>query len=217
LVEQLRRTLQANEMHDGVHIRLTVSRGVKFTSGLDPRLNKEGATLIILAEHKAPVYDQNGLSFRTSAIRRIPPQCLDQKIHSCNQLNSILAKIEANNAGADDALMLDINGNLAETNATNVFIVVDGQVLTSRTDSCPEGVTRSAVLELCEQENIGAKVTDIPEREVHAADEVFCTGTMGEIVGVTRIDDTEYGSVGPVTRRIAGLYAALTAREGFVI
>ncbi|MBT8131611.1 MAG: aminotransferase class IV, partial [Gammaproteobacteria bacterium] len=90
-------------------------------------------------------------------------------------------------------------------------------VLTSRTDSCPEGVTRSAVLELCEQENIGAKVTDIPEREVHAANEVFCTGTMGEIVGVTRIDDTEYGSVGPMTRRIAELYAALTAREGFVI
>ena len=219
IVEQLRRTLQANAMHDGVHIRLTVTRGVKFTSGLDPRLNTSGTTLIILAEHKLPVYDRGGLHFITSQIRRIPPQCLDQKIHSCNQLNSILAKIEANHAGADDALMLDIDGNLAETNATNVFVVADDTVVTSETDSCPEGVTRSAVLELCASHRIVTEVRDVSQQEIKTAQEVFCTGTMGEIVGVVRIDDTQYldGLIGPFTKRIARLYSSLTASEGYPI
>ncbi|MDH3647248.1 MAG: aminotransferase class IV [Gammaproteobacteria bacterium] len=219
IIREIRSTLQANEMHDGVHIRVTVTRGVKYTSGLDPRLNNAGTTLIILAEHKPPVYDRTGLYFKTSSIRRIPPQCLDQKIHSCNQLNSILAKIEANRAEADDALMLDVRGYLAETNATNVFIVSDDTVLTSLTDSCPEGVTRTAVLELCAKHNIAAQVRDISVAEIHAAQEVFCTGTMGEIIGVACIDDTEYlnGRIGPMTQRIAALYSELTASEGFEI
>lgn len=219
IIDEIRRTLSANNMRDGVHIRLTVTRGVKYTSGLDPRLNNAGTTLIILAEHKPPVYDRAGLYFITSTIRRIPPVCLDQKIHSCNQLNSILAKIEANRAGADDALMLDVRGYLAETNATNVFIVLGGEILTSTTDSCPAGVTRSAVLELCARHAIPATVRDISPDEIHAAEEVFCTGTMGEIVGVARIDSTVYrnGQVGPMTQRIAELYAGLTASEGFVI
>lgn len=217
LIEELRRTLEANDMRDGVHIRLTVTRGTKYTSGLDPRLNRSGTTLIILAEFKPPVYDKSGLFFITAATRRIPPQCLDQKIHSCNQLNSILAKIEANEAGADDALMLDTRGFLAETNATNVFLVHGGTVLTSDTGSCPEGVTRSAVLELCRRHGIPGDVRDLSPQDIRSADEVFCTGTMGEIAGVTRIDETEYGDVGPVTRRMAKLYSALTASEGYAI
>ncbi|MBT8137648.1 MAG: aminotransferase class IV [Gammaproteobacteria bacterium] len=217
LIEQICRTLAANNMSDGVHIRLTVSRGIKYTSGLDPRVNNAGTTLIILAEHKSPVYDQDGLFFVTARTRRIPPQCLDQKIHSCNQLNSILAKIEANHAGADDALMLDVRGYLAETNATNVFVVSNGVVLTSTTDSCPEGVTRSAVLELCALHDIPHEVRDVSAAEIAGADEVFCTGTMGEVVGVVRIDDAHYGDglVGPVTARIAALYSQLTASEGY--
>src|SRR5215467_4937923 len=123
IIDELKRTLAANKMNDGVHIRLTVSRGVKITSGMDPRLNQNGATLIILAEHKAPVYAKTGLTLITSKVRRPPPEVLDAKIHHANLLNSILAKIEANNAGVDDALMLDTNGFVAETNATNVFIV----------------------------------------------------------------------------------------------
>src|SRR5947199_3831796 len=136
-------------MRDGIHIRLTLTRGVKITSGMDPRLNQSGPTLIVLAEHKAPVYAKSGLTLITSSVRRFPPDCLDPKIHHTNLVQSILAKIEANSAGADDALMLDMHGFVAETNATHVFLVSRGEVLTSRTTACPEGITRAAVLQLC--------------------------------------------------------------------
>src|SRR6188474_2445248 len=108
IIGQIRRTLEANAMFDGVHVRLTLTRGVKVTSGMDPRLNTAGPTLIVLAEFKEPVYDKGGITLVTSAIRRFPPDCLDPKIHHCNLLQSILAKIQANAAGADDALMLDL-------------------------------------------------------------------------------------------------------------
>src|ERR1700738_2173480 len=104
IMDELKRTLAANKMRDGVHIRLTLSRGVKLTSGMDPRLNQSGATLIILAEHKAPVYSKDGLKLITASIRRPPPEVLDPRLHPANLLHSILAKIEANNAGADDAV-----------------------------------------------------------------------------------------------------------------
>src|SRR5215204_3178107 len=123
IIDEIKRTLAANQMRDGVHIRLTLTRGVKVTSGMDPRLNRSGPTLIVLAEHKPPVYSKNGLSLITSKMRRPPPEILDPQIHHANLLNSILAKIDANNAGADDALMLDTHGFVAETNATHVFVV----------------------------------------------------------------------------------------------
>ena len=123
MIDEIRRTLAANQMRDQVHIRLTLTRGVKITSGMDPRLNQSGPTLIIVAEHKAPVYAQTGLTLITSKIRRPPPEVLDPQIHHANLLNSILAKIEANKAGADDALMLDTRGFVAETNATHLFLV----------------------------------------------------------------------------------------------
>src|SRR4030088_8906 len=119
-------------MRHGVHIRLTLTRGQKITSGMDPRLNRSGPTLIVLAEHKAPVYAKTGLSLITSKIRRPPPEILDPQIHHANLLNSILAKIEANKAGADDALMLDFNCNVAETTATHIFVVRKGELATSR-------------------------------------------------------------------------------------
>src|SRR3984893_11712861 len=122
IIEEIKRTLAANQMRDGVHIRLTLTRGLKITSGMDPRLNQSGPTLIILAEHKAPVYAKTGLSLSTSTFRRPPPEILDPRIHHANLLNSILAKIEANQAGADDALMLDIHGLIAEKNATHIFM-----------------------------------------------------------------------------------------------
>src|SRR5712664_3384192 len=137
ILDEIKRTLAANKMRDGVHIRLTLTRGVKITSGMDPRLNQGGPTLIVLAEHKEPVYTKDGLKLITASIRRPPPEVLDARIHHANLLNSILAKIEANNAGADDALMLDMNGFIAETNATNVFIVRKGDLATSRVVACP--------------------------------------------------------------------------------
>src|ERR1700676_5277562 len=147
IVDEIKRTLATNKMRDGVHIRITLTRGVKITSGMDPRLNQSGPMLILLAEYKAPVYAKTGLTLVTSKTRRPPPEILDPRIHHANLLNSILAKIEANNAGADDPLMLDIHGLIAETNATHLFIVRRNELATSRVVACPEGITRATVLE----------------------------------------------------------------------
>jgi branched-chain amino acid aminotransferase len=216
IIEEIRRTLAANEMQDGVHIRLTLTRGVKITSGMDPRLNQSGPTLIVLAEFKPPVYSKTGLTLKTAAIRRPPPEVLDPQIHHANLLNSILAKIEANNAGADDALMLDTRGFLAETNATHVFIVAEEKVETSHVLACPEGITRATILEICAAESIPHAERDITLNEIYGADEIFCTGTMGELAGVVNVDGRTIGTgeVGPMTRRLSALYARRTATEG---
>ncbi|HZI50717.1 MAG TPA: aminotransferase class IV [Terriglobia bacterium] len=216
IIREIRRTLAANNMTDGVHIRLTLTRGVKYTSGMDPRLNVSGPTLIVLAEFKDPVYDKGGITLVTSSIRRSPPDCLDPKIHHANLIQSILAKIEANAAGADDALMLDIHGFVAETNATHVFMVHRGTVLTSRLTACPEGITRAVVLELCRSNGIANQERDLSLTEVYRADEMFCTGTLGELVPVTRVDGRTIGdgTTGPVTRQLTELFRGLTAREG---
>ena len=216
IIREIRRTLAANNMTDGVHIRLTLTRGVKYTSGMDPRLNVSGPTLIVLAEFKDPVYDKGGITLVTSSIRRSPPDCLDPKIHHANLIQSILAKIEANAAGADDALMLDIHGFVAETNATHVFMVHRGTALTSRLTACPEGITRAVVLELCRSNGIANQERDLSLTEVYRADEMFCTGTLGELVPVTRVDGRTIGdgTTGPVTRQLTELFRGLTAREG---
>ena len=216
IIEEIKRTLAANEMQDGVHIRLILTRGVKITSGMDPRLNQSGPTLIILAEHKAPVYTKTGLTLITSKIRRPSPEILDCKIHHANLLNSILAKIEANNAGADDALMLDTRGFVAETNATHVFIVRKGGLATSRVVACPEGVTRATVIEICAAEKIRCIETELSQFDIYDANEVFCTGTIGELAGVIKIDNRIIGDgrVGPMTKRLSELYVHRTASEG---
>jgi len=216
IVEQIRRTLAANAMTHDVHIRLTLTRGVKITSGMDPRLNQAGPTLIVLAEHKPPVYDKSGITLVTSSVRRFPPDCLDPKIHHCNLIQSILAKIEANHAGADDALMLDTRGFVAETNATHVFIVSRGEVLTSRLVACPEGITRATVLELCRRNDIPHAERDLSLTEVYRAEEMFCTGTMGGLAPVIAVDGRKIGAgaAGPLTMRLSALYAELTASEG---
>ena len=226
IIDEIKRTLAANKMSDGVHIRLTLTRGVKITSGMDPRLNQSGATLIVLAEHKAPVYTKTGLTLITSKIRRPPREVLDARIHHANLLNSILAKIEANTAGADDALMLDTRGFVAETNATHVFIVrnsdksrASGDLATSHVVACPEGITRATVMEICAAEKIRCIETDLSVVDVYGANEMFCTGTMGELAAVTRLDNRQIGDgkVGPMTKRLSELYAKRTATEGVQI
>jgi branched-chain amino acid aminotransferase len=214
--EQIRRTLAANHMTDGVHIRLTLTRGVKIISGMDPRLNQSGPTLIVLAEHKPPVYDKAGLSLVTSSVRRFPPDCLDPKIHHNNLIQSILAKIEANIAGADDALLLDTRGFVAETNATHIFIVHRSEVLTPRTVACPEGITRAVVLEICHAQMISHAERDLSLTEIYRADEMFCTGTMGELAAVTKVDGRTIGPghSGPLTQRLSDLFAERTRNEG---
>jgi branched-chain amino acid aminotransferase len=216
IIEAITGTLRANHMRDGVHLRLTLTRGVKVTSGMDPRLNQSGCTLIVLAEHKAPVYDTSGLSLATSSIRRPGPDVLDPKIHHNNLLTSILAKIEANAAGVDDAVMLDSRGFVAETNATHLFAVTGGALLTPFTHACPEGITRATVLELAAVHAIPFREADLSLTQFYAADEVFCTGTMGEIAGVTQIDGRAIGSgsPGPLTTRIAALYVEHAKASG---
>src|SRR5207244_13174471 len=170
IIGEIKRTLAANKMRDGVHVRLMLSRGVRITSGMDPRLNQSGPTLIILAEHKAPVYSKSGLKLITASVRRPPQEVLDARIHHANLLNSILAKIEANNAGAADALMLDTRGCLAETNATHVFIVRHGDLATSHVVACPEGITRATVIEICAAEKIRCVETDLSLVDVYGSD-----------------------------------------------
>lgn len=216
IIQEIRRTLEANTMVDGVHIRLTLTRGVKYTSGMDPRLNVSGPTLIVLAEFKEPVYEKTGIKLVTSSIRRFPPDCLDPKIHHSNLIQSILAKIQANAAGADDALMLDLRGFVAETNATHVFIVHKGEVLTSHVTACPEGITRTTVLDLCRTNGIPHRETDLSLTEVYRAGEMFCTGTLGELAPVVQVDGRTIGNgtPGPVTARLSKLFRELTQREG---
>lgn len=220
IIEEIKKTLAANHMTDEVHIRLTLTRGVKITSGMDPRLNQAGPTLIVLAEFKRPVYDKTGIKLITSSMRRPGPDVLDPKIHHNNLLNSILAKIEANAAGADDALMLDGRGFVAETNATHLFIVTGGMVKTPRCVACPEGITRSVVLELCVKNGIPAEVCDLSLAEVYRADEMFCTGTMGELALVGQVDGRTIGAVEkekPTCRLLTELFRALTRTEGTLV
>ncbi len=216
ITDEIRRTLLANDMRDGVHIRLTLTRGVKYTSGMDPRLNTSGSTLIILPEFKPPVYDKSGLTLITSSIRRIPPDCVDQNIHSCNLINSILAKIQANAANADDALMLDRDGFIAETNATHIFLVKNGVMLTPDTVSCPQGITRMTVLSLCQQHGIAFQIGNFTLMDVYTADEMFCTGTMGELAAVTCVDGRTIGdgAIGAMTTHLSDLFTELTRTEG---
>ncbi len=217
IIEEIRRTLVANEMRDDVHIRLTLTRGEKVTSGMDPRLNTKGPTLIVLAEFKAPVYDKGGLSLKTSTIRRFSPDTMDPKIHHCNLIQSILAKIEANQANADDALMLDQRGFVAETNATHVFMVESGILRTPRTVACPEGITRATVLDLCATMQIPTEICDMSLTEVYRSDEVFCTGTMGELAPITSVDGRQIGSggAGEMTLNLSAAYQEMTATAGF--
>jgi branched-chain amino acid aminotransferase len=216
ITAEIRRTLAANDMRDGVHIRLTLTRGIKVTSGMDPRLNQAGPTLIVLAEFKDPVYDAAGITLITASVRRPAPDCLDPKIHHNNLLPSIMAKIEANVAGADDAVMLDPRGFIAETNATHLFWVTGGTLATPTTVSCPEGITRAVVLDLAASAGIPSAVGDYTLPQLYTADEAFVTGTMGGLVPVLRIDGRTIGdgSPGPVTKRLAALFADLTATTG---
>lgn len=209
-------TLQANGMRDGAHVRLTLTRGEKVTSGMNPRFNRSGCCLIVLAEWKPPVYGNEGIRLITAATRRNGPQFLDSKIHHNNLLNNILACIEANVAGVDAALMLDNEGFVSETNDTNVFCVRAGEVVTPHADSCLPGITRGRVLALCRGAGIAAREARLSLTQFWTADEVFTTGTIGELTPVAEIDGRVVGdgAPGPVTRRLSDLHAAHVRSAG---
>lgn len=201
-------TLKANSMEDGVHIRLTLSRGLKSTSGMNPDLNTFGCTLIVLAEYKGFVYGEEGLKLITSSIRRNAPAFLDSKIHHNNLLNNILAKIESNYAGADDAVMLDQNGFVSETNATNIFFVKKGKLLTPFADACLPGLTRARVLEIAQEIGLSAEEKNLSMAEMYTADEMFTTGTMGALSWVKEVDGRLIGKgeKGPICTKLQSYY-----------
>ena len=208
-------TLEANKMRDGVHIRLTLSRGIKITSGMNPKLNQNGCTLIVLAEWKPPIYHQKKLKLITSSIRRNSPLCLDSKIHHNNLLNNIIAKIEANNANVDDAVMLDLQGFVAETNSTNIFMVKKGNVYTPFATACLPGITRGIIIGICQDNNIPIYQKDISVSELYNADQVFTTGTMGELAKVANIDNRIIIDSGNIFSKIQVLFKKMTHQVGF--
>ncbi len=215
--EAVFKTLEANGMRDETHIRLTLSRGMKVTSYMSPEVNQYGPTLIVLAEWKQMLHgDKDGLRLITSSIRRNSPQSIDSKIHHNNLINNILAKIEANMAGVDGAVMMDIEGYVSEVNATNIFFVHGGKVLTPFADSCLPGITRQIVIDLCRENNIPVSEKRLSMTEMYTADECFTTGTMGELAHVVEIDGRRIGNVkkGKVTERLQKLHRQLTETRG---
>lgn len=209
-------TLKANGMRNDTHIRLTLTRGEKITSGMDPQLNQSGPTLIVLAEWKPPIYAGERQKLITASIRRNSPQMVDSKIHHNNLINNILAKIEANVAGRDAALMLDIDGFVAEANGTNVFMIRKGEVHTPLPEACLPGITRALVIDLAKENDIVLHERRISLSEFHSADEVFTTGTMGELTPVVEIDGRQIGNgePGPLTARLTEIFKAKTETEG---
>lgn len=232
------KTLKANGMFTDVHARMTLSRGAKVTSSMNPAFNVFGCSLLIVPEWKpvgnAATYDNNkGIKLITAANRRNSPSCVDSKIHHCNLINNILPKIQANQAGAADALMLDAEGFVSETNATNVFMIKRGIVYTPCADYCLPGITRQTIIEVVSDlvashrsidgfDKIKCPVVErrISLAEFHAADEVFTTGTMGEITPVFEIDGRPVGSgsgAGELTMIIQEAYRKLTQTTGVLI
>ena len=209
-------TLRANDMRDEAHIRLTLTRGEKITSGMNPRFNQSGCTLIVLAEWKPPVYSNDGIRVITASTRRNTPSCLDSKIHHNNLLNNILASIEANVGGVDSAIMLDIHGFVSEANDTNLFIVRNDVVLTPHADACLPGLTRQMVLDICGDHGIRAIERNLSLTELYTADEVFTTGTMGELTPVLEADGRTIGdgSIGQMTARLQKLHREVAIRDG---
>lgn len=185
----IKQTLEANGMNDDTHIRLTLTRGEKITSGMDPRLNQSGSCLIVLAEWKPLVYDNNGgIKVLSCSQRRNGPQFLDSKIHHNNLLNNIIAKIQANVAGKDAGLMLDERGFVAELNGSNVFLVKNNKIYTPFAHACLPGITRNTVIELCKNNGIDIEEADLSLSQFINADGVFATGTMGELTPIVEID-----------------------------
>lgn len=213
LTEALWQTMRANDMHDGVHVRLMITRGAKKTPSQDPRLTKSGPTIVIIAEHKQanPAAWEQGVRLFTSTIRRPPPDTLDQKLNCHSKLHEIIALNQAIQAGADEALMLDVHGAVSTCNATNFFIVVKGQVWTSTGQHCLNGITRRKIIELCRANSIPVFERDFSLVDVYSADEAFVTGTFGGLTPVISVDGRAIndGAAGEMTRRLRELYLEL--------
>jgi len=214
LIERIFATLKANEMSDGVHIRLMVTRGTKATPYQDPRITISPATIVIIPEYKSSVASQ-GLNLFTVHVRRGYPDVQDPKLNSHSKLNCIFACIQATKAGADEALMLDPQGFVATCNSTHFFIVKGEEVWTSTGDYCLGGITRGNVIRVCENNNIVVRQKNFSLTDVYSANEAFCTGTFAELTPVKFVDGRQIGTgeKGPMTERLNTLYHQLIETE----
>lgn len=218
LTARLDETIDGNGMRDaeGVHIRLMVTRGIRSTPYQDPRVVISPATIVIIPEYKAalPAVIENGIRLFTVHVRRGDPAVQDQKLNSHSKLNCITACIQATQAGADEALMLDPHGFVATCNSTHFFIVRKGEVWTSSGDYCLGGITRSNVIQLCREEGIPVFQKNFSLTDVYGADEAFVTGTFAGVVPVTEVDGRDLtDGRGPMVERLQQLYKALMDRD----
>ena len=215
LIQRLIDTLRANKMHEGVHIRLMVTRGLKATPYQDPRVTIGPATVVIIPEYKQPLPKtvEQGIHLFTVHVRRAAPDTLDPKLNSHSKLNDIMACIQAAKAGADEALMLDPHGFVAACNSTHFFIVRKGEVWTSSGKYCLGGITRGNVLRICHEQGIRSFEKDFSLTDVYGADEAFVTGTFAGLVPVSEVDGRHIGPRGPVVQKLQGLYMDLVKQE----
>lgn len=217
LTEKIWQTLNANNMTDNVHARFMVTRGIKKTPSQDPRLTISGPNLVIIAEHKLASSEskEKGITLFTSTVRRGSPDYLDPRLNCHSKLHEVQALIQAIEAGADEALMLDINGFVATCNATNFFIVKNGEVYTSTGQYCMNGITRGSIIRVCKENNIPCHQVDFSLFDVYGADEAFVTGTFGGVTPVTKIDGRTIGegNYGPMSQNLSSLYEALIHSE----
>ncbi len=214
LLKDIQKTLEANKMQDHVHVRVMVTRGIKKTPSQDPRLTISGPNVVIIAEHKkaSPDSKEKGVKLFTSTIRRGSPDYLDPRLNCHSKLHEVQALIQALQAGADEALMLDINGFVSTCNATNFFMVKDGQVWTSTGQYCMNGITRGKVIQACHRSGIPCRQKNFSLFDVYGADEAFVTGSFGGITPVTEVDGRTIndGKVpGNITKRLQQLYQQL--------
>lgn len=219
MADIVRTTFRANTLRTDLHMRLQVTRGRKRVTGMNPKLNVGPASIVAFVDHKPPIFDKSGITLITSTVRRASPNVIDAKIHHINQLNQILANIEANRQGADEAIMLDDRGFVAETNSTTMFCAKDGVLMTPLPTFIVVGITRSILLEMAHEEGWQTREADLSLYDFVTADEVFICGTVGELVPVKAIDGHAIGSrlPGPMTQHLMERYKALTQAEGTAI
>ena len=217
LTDQIHSTLNVNNMQDNVHVRVMITRGIKKTPSQDPRLTISGPNIVIIAEHKIASIDSKnkGIKLFTSTFRRGAPDYLDPKLNCHSKLHEVQALIQAIEAGADEALMLDVNGFVSTCNATNFLIVKNNEVWTSTGDYCMNGITRNKVIEACSKNNIICHQKNFSLYDTYSAQESFVTGTFGGLTPVTHIDGKQIGEgkLGAMTSNLSGIYELLISEN----
>ena len=215
--ELIRRNLDAG--FTDLHMRLQVTRGFKAQTGMHPTLNVTNASIVICVDQKPPIFNKEGITLVTTWLKRYSPSYMDPKIHCCNQLNQIMAACEAIRQGADEAIMLDQNGYVAETNSTNLQMIKDGALILPTLDSQLPGITRKTMIQIAKEMGMEVQVRNVSVSEYYNADEVFICGTVGEVVPVKRIDGKKIGTQipGPITEKFSQEYKKMTETLGVSI